>query len=164
MPMAGPGNSRAERAFAQLASMPRMGAKLGFSDPEIADLRRLQIEGFPRLLILYRETIVRVEVIRVIDAARDIRSLLDDTRIASASTNHAVRRPFMLGATITNNSEQPIDVRLQHRRDLFRWRAEVCPAAFHSPDGIAAPPPFAHPSGTMPKMHPGMDREFFHMS
>jgi toxin ParE1/3/4 len=74
----------AEIAFTQLAKMPRMGAFLGFQHPPYADIRRWHIQGFPRLLILYRVIQDGIEVIRVLDAGRDIHALFDDTDFPSA--------------------------------------------------------------------------------
>lgn len=72
----------AQSAFEHLAQMPRMGALLGLQHP-YADIRRWHIEGFPRLLILYRALPDGIEVIRVIDAGRDLRALFDDTGMSS---------------------------------------------------------------------------------
>lgn len=66
----------AERAFEQLRAMPRIGAILGLDELPYEDLRRWHIHGFPRLLIVYRETSDGVEVIRVLHGARDIPSVL----------------------------------------------------------------------------------------
>ena len=70
--------AQTERAFAQLAEMPRMGALLGLNRPVIADTRRWHIHGFPRLVILYRVLASGIEIIRVIDAGRDIQALFGD--------------------------------------------------------------------------------------
>ena len=72
----------AEHAFAQLANMPRMGALLGLNDTRYADIRRWHIQGFPRLLILYRDMPNGIDVIRVIDAGRDINVLFEATDFA----------------------------------------------------------------------------------
>ncbi len=68
----------AEHAFTHLANMPQMGALVGFTKPEQAGIRRWHIQGFPRLLILYRANPDGIEVIRVVDAGRDIIALLAD--------------------------------------------------------------------------------------
>ncbi|HWY87056.1 MAG TPA: type II toxin-antitoxin system RelE/ParE family toxin [Gemmataceae bacterium] len=68
----------AEQAFLQLARMPRMGARLGFQHPAHAHIRRWHIQGFPRLLILYGALVNGIQVIRVLDAARDMNALFDD--------------------------------------------------------------------------------------
>ena len=41
------------------------------------------IQGFPRLLLLYRDLPEGIEVIRVLDAGRDIAALFDDAGISS---------------------------------------------------------------------------------
>jgi toxin ParE1/3/4 len=74
----------AEQAFAQIARMPMMGALLGFQHPPHADIRRWHIQSFPRLLTLYRPLPDGVEVIRVLDAGRDINALFDDAGFPSA--------------------------------------------------------------------------------
>ena len=74
----------AEHAFHQLSLMPKMGALLGFENPAIADVRRWHIQGFPRLLILYRPLPDGIQVIRVMDAARDITALFDGPGFPSA--------------------------------------------------------------------------------
>jgi toxin ParE1/3/4 len=73
----------AEPAFAQLAEMPRIGALLGFQDAAHSDIRRWHIQDFPRLLILYRIRTDGIEVVRVLDAGRDIHTLFDDTGFPS---------------------------------------------------------------------------------
>ncbi len=74
----------AELAFAHLVQMPRMGALLGFSHAPHSDIRRWHIQGFPRLLILYRVLPDGIEVVRVLDAGRDLHALFDDTGLPSA--------------------------------------------------------------------------------
>lgn len=69
----------AELAFAHLARMPRTGAFLGFQHAAHSDIRRWHIQDFPRLLILYRVRSDCIEVVRVLDAGRDIQTLFDDT-------------------------------------------------------------------------------------
>jgi len=68
----------AEQAFTRLARMPRMGARLQFRKSEHAGIRRWHIEGFPKLIILYRDVNDGIEVIRVLPAARDIEAILSD--------------------------------------------------------------------------------------
>jgi toxin ParE1/3/4 len=46
----------AELAFEQLVQMPKIGALLGLDELPYEDIRRWHIEGFDRLIILYRET------------------------------------------------------------------------------------------------------------
>jgi toxin ParE1/3/4 len=73
----------AELAFSNLAQMPRMGALLGFQSPPYADIRRWHIQGFPRLIILYRAIPDGIEVVRVLDTGRDLNALFDGTGFPS---------------------------------------------------------------------------------
>ncbi len=69
----------AERAFEQLRVAPQIGALLGLDELPYEDLRRWHIDGFARLLIVYREVSDGIEVIRVLHTARDIPTLLRGT-------------------------------------------------------------------------------------
>lgn len=69
----------AERAFDQLLAAPRMGALLGLDELPYEDLRRWHIDGFDRLMILYRETADGIEVVRLLHTARDIPTFFRDT-------------------------------------------------------------------------------------
>jgi plasmid stabilization system protein ParE len=73
----------AELAFGHLARMPLIGALLGFQRPRYADIRRWHIQGFPRLLILYRALPDAIELVRVLDAGRNLSTLFDDTGFPS---------------------------------------------------------------------------------
>lgn len=68
----------AEAAIQALAAHPRIGATLGLVTGPERDIRRWHIEGFPRLLVLYRPTETGIEIIRIIDAGRDIADLFQD--------------------------------------------------------------------------------------
>ena len=46
-----------------------------FKNPQLADVRRIPVEGFPRHLIFYRVAETTVQVIRVLHGARDLESL-----------------------------------------------------------------------------------------
>jgi len=65
---------QAELAFGQLATMPEIGAHLGFRQPRYADIRRWHIDGFPRLIILYRVISDGIDIVRVLDGGRDMDS------------------------------------------------------------------------------------------
>jgi toxin ParE1/3/4 len=71
----------AERAFNQLASMPSIGALLGLDELPYEDIRRWHIEGFDRLIILYRETADGIEIVRVLHTSRDIAALIRDNTV-----------------------------------------------------------------------------------
>jgi len=66
----------AAQAFEQLAMMPEMGSPRIFRNPALAGLRLWRIPGFERHLIFYRPLQDRIEVIRVLHAARDIDGIL----------------------------------------------------------------------------------------
>ena len=68
----------AESAFEQLLAMPKIGALLGLDELPYEDIRSWHINGFDRLIILYRETADGVEIIRVLHTSRDIAALLRD--------------------------------------------------------------------------------------
>ena len=57
----------AERAFDQLATMPGMGRRRAFANPDLADLRSWTLGGFP--------TPTGIDVLRVLHDARDIDAL-----------------------------------------------------------------------------------------
>lgn len=81
---------QAEHAFSALSQMPRMGALMRFRQPYHADIRRWHIDGFPRLLVLYRPLRDGIELVRLLDAARDIDTLFADTDVPASdltSTN-----------------------------------------------------------------------------
>jgi toxin ParE1/3/4 len=75
---------QAEHCFMHLAQMPRMGALVGFHHPDHADIRRWHIQGFPRLLILYRALLDGIELVRVLDTGRNFQALFDDTDVPPA--------------------------------------------------------------------------------
>ncbi|MCE9565990.1 MAG: type II toxin-antitoxin system RelE/ParE family toxin [Planctomycetes bacterium] len=67
--------ANAEAAMQALAAFPQIGATLGLASDHERDIRRWQIEAFPRLIVLYRPTEAGIHVIRVLDTARDIEDL-----------------------------------------------------------------------------------------
>jgi toxin ParE1/3/4 len=72
--------ANAEAATLAIAAYPKIGAALGLtSDPDL-DVRRWHIEGFPRVMVLYRPTGSGINIIRVIDAARDFESFFQGER------------------------------------------------------------------------------------
>ncbi len=62
----------------QLAAMPELGSLREFRNPALAGLRVWRIRGFKRYLIFYRPRTEGIEVLRVLDAARDIESLFEE--------------------------------------------------------------------------------------
>jgi toxin ParE1/3/4 len=67
-----------EETFQQLASMPGMGSPREFRNPALAGLRVWRLRGFENYLIFYRPVEQGVEVLRVLHAARDIQSILEE--------------------------------------------------------------------------------------
>lgn len=68
---------QAESEFKKLSDMPGLGALLGFTEPRYANIRRWQVNGFERLIILYRIAGDGVEIVRVIDATSDFAALFN---------------------------------------------------------------------------------------
>ena len=66
-----------QEAFQALVRMPEMGVNRDFHHPALEGLRMWPIKGFQHHLVFYRPTDSGIDVIRVLHAARDIRSLLD---------------------------------------------------------------------------------------
>jgi toxin ParE1/3/4 len=66
----------AERAFNELLARPGLGALLGLDELPYEDIRRWQIQGFSQLIILYREMANGIEIVRVLNASRDMPALL----------------------------------------------------------------------------------------
>lgn len=66
----------AEIAFEELLVRPGLGAILGLDELPYEDIRRWQIEGFGQLIILYREMADGIEIVRVLNTARDIPALM----------------------------------------------------------------------------------------
>jgi toxin ParE1/3/4 len=66
----------AEHAFDQLLLTPGLGASLGLDELPYEDIRRWQIQGFSQLIILYREMADGIEIVRVLNTARDIPAVL----------------------------------------------------------------------------------------
>ena len=67
----------AEAAFARLLEMPEIGAAREYRNERLTGLRLWPILGFERHLIFYRPIEAGIEVVRVIDAARDVAAILE---------------------------------------------------------------------------------------
>jgi toxin ParE1/3/4 len=68
----------AERTFVQLAAQPGIGAPHPTGNPRLADLRVSPVTRFRSYLVFYRATDDRLEVFRVLHAARDVDQALAD--------------------------------------------------------------------------------------
>lgn len=66
----------AYRTFALLASQPNMGWRSRVKYPGLETLRVFRVSGFTDRLILYRTLPNGVDILRVVDGSRDLRSLL----------------------------------------------------------------------------------------
>jgi toxin ParE1/3/4 len=66
----------AESTFEKLGAMPEIGRRRSFRHPSLAGVRSWAIPGFEKHVIFYRVAQDRVDVLRVIHAARDLRSIL----------------------------------------------------------------------------------------
>lgn len=71
----------AERAFSQIREMPGIGASIRYASPRLDGVRRWPIPGYPNHLVFYRCTEDRIEILRVLHAARDIPATLLDEAI-----------------------------------------------------------------------------------
>lgn len=65
----------AEKSFDRLAQMPAIGKQCQLKHRRLADLRQWRVKEFEDYLIFYRITAMRVEVLRVVHGARDLRSI-----------------------------------------------------------------------------------------
>jgi len=64
------------RAFDVLLSNPHIGPARDFKDPQLTDVRIWLVKGFDKYLIFYRATDERVEILRILRAARDIDKIM----------------------------------------------------------------------------------------
>lgn len=62
----------AEAAFDRLQSLPEIGTLRRFHQPALFNVRSWPIPGFEKYVIFYRADSARVEVLRIIHAARDL--------------------------------------------------------------------------------------------
>lgn len=65
-----------EHAFDQLVRTPEIGEERRFRNPKLEGVRMWPVPDFPKYLIFYRATKTRIEVLRILHGARDIRSIL----------------------------------------------------------------------------------------
>jgi len=62
----------AERTYAMLERMPRLGRRTPFRDPRTRELRMRAVIGFPNQIVFYRPIRGGIDVVRVLHAARDL--------------------------------------------------------------------------------------------
>jgi len=63
--------------FEELAAMPEMGSSQEFANPKLAGIRRWRVRHFEHYLIFYRPRTDGIDVVRVIHAAQDIKSIFE---------------------------------------------------------------------------------------
>jgi toxin ParE1/3/4 len=68
----------ADRTFGQIAARPGIGARCEFDHPALADIRVCRVTRFRNHLVFYRATDDRIEILRVLHAARDVDGILAD--------------------------------------------------------------------------------------
>ncbi len=68
--------AQAEATFVRLAGMPGMGTHYEHEHPALAGVRFVPISRFRRYLVFYRPVADGIEVVRVLDGARDIHTIL----------------------------------------------------------------------------------------
>jgi toxin ParE1/3/4 len=68
----------ARQTFTALATMPGMGRVYESENDGITGLRKWAVKGFKQYLIFYRYDDETIEVLRVLNAARDLDPLLKD--------------------------------------------------------------------------------------
>jgi toxin ParE1/3/4 len=66
----------AEATLNAIAQMPGIGAPYAIDNPRLDKLRCVQVRRFKNYLIFYQRTDGRIDVIRVLHAARDVDSIL----------------------------------------------------------------------------------------
>ena len=68
-----------QSAFERLAAFPESGARVRYRHPALEGCRFILVPGFDKVLVFYRVSEDRIEIVRVLHGARDIESVLDDT-------------------------------------------------------------------------------------
>lgn len=68
----------AENAFERLAEMPGSGPVRSVENERLVGLRSWPIPGFRTYRIFYLPTPSGIDIVRVLHAARDVRSILED--------------------------------------------------------------------------------------
>jgi toxin ParE1/3/4 len=62
-------------AYKRIAEMPESGSPRSYEGPDYRNLRMWLVPGFPNHLIFYRIRDARIEIVRVLHAARDIEQI-----------------------------------------------------------------------------------------
>ncbi|HEX9867839.1 MAG TPA: type II toxin-antitoxin system RelE/ParE family toxin [Candidatus Tectomicrobia bacterium] len=69
-----------ERAFERLAAMPEIGPVHQFRNPRLRGIRMWPVPDFRNYLIFYRIAADEIQILRVLHAARDLESALEEER------------------------------------------------------------------------------------
>ena len=64
-------------SFRRLADMPGLGSLCEFTNPRYANLRQWPVRRFKNHVIFYRPVEAGIEIVRVLHAARDIKSFFE---------------------------------------------------------------------------------------
>ncbi len=67
----------ARSTFRCLAAHPRVGRRRFFANPTLQNIRSRSVDGFPAVLVFYRETEYGVHIIAVVHGARDLEVAMD---------------------------------------------------------------------------------------
>ncbi len=67
----------ADETFEQLAAMPEMGVPRAHRNESHSGLRMFPVRSFGKHLVFYRPCESRIEIVRVLHAARDLAALLE---------------------------------------------------------------------------------------
>ena len=65
-------------AFDRICEMPEIGSRRRFNRPLLANVRVWPIKGFDKYRIFYRPLGPRIEILRILHAARDIDAIFGD--------------------------------------------------------------------------------------
>ena len=67
-----------EKTLGLIASSPGIGTPHATNNPHLAGLRTFPVTKFKRFILFYQAFDDRIELVRVLHGARDIRRILDD--------------------------------------------------------------------------------------
>ena len=67
-----------ERAFERLAAMPEIGPVRQFRNPRLLGIRMWPVLAFRNYLIFYRIAADEIQILRILHAARDLESVLEE--------------------------------------------------------------------------------------
>lgn len=67
------------QTFARLAQMPGMGRLYPVQNSRLEGLRRFPVKGFENYLIFYLSFLDHIEIVRILNASRDLEEVLTDS-------------------------------------------------------------------------------------